>query len=314
MFKPTLLTLSFLGLFLSKVLAADTNFDFSVTHVTKNVYSIISPSYGRPSEDNKGWNSNSHFVVTEKGVLVFDTGSSELIGNGIIKAIKSVTEQPIRWVVNSHSHADHWLGNAAFAKQGAEIYSTGLSIAAMKEDGQGVVDAFSRMTEGATGTTDLSYPTAVLAQKEKRNLGGVNIEFIFANSGHSPGDVLVWLPEQQVIMGGDVLSSNWLPIMTPRGNVPNLIDTLSVVASLNPTIVLPGHGEITTVKSVVRDAKFLDSVWQLVKQGHEKDKEFEEILSQVENTLGPTYKTQYKDFDTSSEYLVQMIYKKQESL
>ena len=103
----------------NKTLSANADFDFSVTPIADNVYSIVSPSHGRPTPENKGWNSNSHFVVTDNGVLVFDTGSSELIGEGIISAIKSVTNKPVRWVVNSHSHADHWLGNAAFADTGA---------------------------------------------------------------------------------------------------------------------------------------------------------------------------------------------------
>ena len=88
-FKQTILALSLMGVLFNSAWAANAVFDFTVTPVTENVYSIISPSYGRPSPENKGWNSNSHFIVTEKGVLVFDTGSSELIGHEIIKAIKS---------------------------------------------------------------------------------------------------------------------------------------------------------------------------------------------------------------------------------
>ena len=144
-----------MALMCSSVWATNADFNFSVTPIADNVYSIISPSYGRPTPENKGWNSNSHFVVTKKGVLVFDTGSSDLIGKAIIKAISSVTNGPVRWVVNSHSHADHWLGNAAFAEIGAEIISTGLSVATMKEDGPVDVDAFSRMTEGAAGSTHI---------------------------------------------------------------------------------------------------------------------------------------------------------------
>ena len=310
-FKRTLFTLILIGLLINNTWAADAGFDFSVTPVNENVYSIISPSYGRPSPENRGWNSNSHFIVTKKGVLVFDTGSSELIGNEIIRAIKSVTVQPVRWVINSHSHADHWLGNAAFANAGAEVLSTGPSLAAMKEDGQGVVDAFSRMTEGATGSSNILYPTSLLAQKEKRKLGGVDVEFIFSNDGHSPGDILMWLPKQKIIFGGDVLSSDWMPIMTPRGNVPNLIDTLNAVVKLNPTIVLTGHGKVTTVKSVIRDAKLLDSVWKLVKEGHDNGKKSGDILSQVNSELGPEYSALYRDFDSNSEYLVQMMYTKQ---
>jgi len=247
----------------------------------------------------------------EKGVLVFDTGSSELIGREIIRAIKTVTDQPVRWVVNSHSHADHWLGNAAFFEAGAEIISTDSSIAKMKEDGQGDVVAFSRMTEGATGSSQLVYPTSLLAHRQKRRLGGVDFEFIFSNNGHSPGDVLMWLPKQKIIFGGDVLSSDWMPVMTPHGNVPNLIDTLNMVIKLKPAIVLTGHGEVTTVKSVKRDSDFLDSVWTLIKTGHDNGMELDRILLQVNTKLGGQYRAQYKDFDSNSEYLVQMIHEKQ---
>ena len=315
MLKITKRVLQYFGLFTlftSSALAVNSDFNFSVTPVADNVYSIISPSYGRPSAENKGWNSNSHFVVTKSGVLVFDTGSSEIIGKGIIKAIKSVTEQPIRWVVNSHSHADHWLGNAAFLNIGAKIIATASSTSAMKEDGQGVVDAFERMTEGATGNSSIAYPTTLLTKREKRMFGEVEVEFIFANDGHSPGDVLMWLPKQKIILGGDVVNSDWIPIMTPRGNVPHLIDTLNAIIKLDPAIVLTGHGKGTTVQSVIRDVNLLSSVWKLVENGNKEGKSVDNILSQVTAELAGKYSSLYKDFDSSSSYLVQMMYKKQQ--
>lgn len=308
--KKTLFSLGVIGSMAQPVCATNTDFNFSVKSISKNIYSIIAPAYGRPTTENKGWNSNSHFVVTSKGVLVFDTGSSELIGKGIIKAIKSVTEQPILWVVNSHSHADHWLGNAAFVDVGAEVISTKVSMDSMRKDGQGVVDAFSHMTKGATGNTRIAYPTQFLAQKESRNLGGVDFEFIYSNDGHSLGDVLMWLPKQRIIFGGDVLNSDWMPIMTPNGNVPNLISTLNNVAILNPEIVLPGHGQPTTVNSVIRDAEILNAVWNLVKKGHDKGKKTDEILIQVRKQFGEKYRSLYKDFDSNTEYFVNMMYKK----
>ncbi len=266
------LVLGLLGVLFNFNVSADTGFDFSVKAVTENVYSIIAPSVGRPTPENRGWNSNSHFIVTDDGVLVFDTGSSEIIGNELLRAIGTVTEQPVRWVVNSHSHADHWLGNAAFANKGAQVISTRPSMLAMKEDGQGVVEAFSKMTDGATGHTKATYPTSFLLQSQKQTFGGVEIEFIFSDNGHSPGDVLMWLPKQKIIFGGDVLSSDWMPIMTPRGNVNNLIDTLEAVIGLNPTFVLPGHGQISNVQSVKRDAKFLSAVRNLLKSTNNNGK------------------------------------------
>ncbi|MFT4928860.1 MAG: cyclase [Phenylobacterium sp.] len=318
MFKQTLRIYSLMrliglaGLMSNSAWAANTGFDFSVTPIADNVYSIVAPSFGLPTAQNKAWNSNSHFVVTKTGVLVFDTGSSESIGQEIKKAIKSVTDKPVRWVVNSHSHADHWLGNAGFADTGAEIIATGIAVATMKKYGQEDVAAFSRMTKGATDTTHIVYPTQLLAQGEKRNLGGLEVEFIFANDGHSPGDVLMWLPQQKIIFGGDVLNSQWMAIITPDANVPSLINTLHAVAKLNPAIVLTGHGKATTVKSVIRDADLLESVWQRVKKGYETEQKIDEILSQVSTLLGPKYRPLYNNFDSQIKQQVKVMVKKQQ--
>ena len=296
----------------NNVWAESALFDFSVTPIADNVYSIVSPSFGLPTPENKGWNSNSHFVVTDKGVLLFDTGSSEIIGNEIKKAIKSVTKKPVRWVVNSHSHADHWLGNAGFTDTGAEIIASEGAVRVMKEDGQGPVDAFSRMTKGATGTTHVKYPTLLLSQGEKRNIGGLDVEFILSNDAHSPGDILMWLPKQKILIGGDVLSSQWMPILTYHGNVPHLIETLYDVAKLNPEIVLTGHGNATSGKSIKRDADLVAGVWKRVKEGYGDNKKPAEIILTVSDELGTTYRPLYQNFDSEIKRYVELMYKSQQ--
>jgi len=310
--KKIIISASLIGSMFNNAWAESANFDFSVTPIADNVYSIVSPSFGLPTPENKGWNSNSHFVVTDKGVLLFDSGSSEIIGNEIKKSIKSVTKKPVRWVVNSHSHADHWLGNTGFTDTGAEIIASERAVRVMKEDGQGSMDAFSRMTKGATGTTHIKYPTLLLSQGEKRNLGGLDVEFIFSNDAHSPGDILMWLPKQKIIFGGDVLSSQWMPILTYHGNVSHLIDTLYEVAKLNPEIVLTGHGKSTSGKSIKRDADLVADVWKLVKAGYDDNKKPDEIILDVSDELGPTYRPLYKNFDSEIKRHVALMYKRQQ--
>lgn len=212
-------------------------------------------------------------------------------------------------MINSHSHGDHWLGNAAFTDTMVEIITSNQALASMKEDGQGAVEFYSRVTKGTIGPTQLVYPTLLLAQEQKRNFGGVDIEFIFSNDGHSPGDILMWLPKQKIIFGGDVLSSDWMPIITGHGNVPNLINTLYTIAKLNPSIVLAGHGNATAVKSVKRDADLLSSVWKQVKVDYENDKKWNETLLDVSDKLGPIYSLLYKDFDSEIERHVKLMYK-----
>jgi glyoxylase-like metal-dependent hydrolase (beta-lactamase superfamily II) len=177
--------------------AVNANLDFVVTTITQNVYSIVSPSKGLPTPENKGWNSNIHFVVTGEGVLLFDTGSSEFIGNKVKKAIKTVTNQPVRRVINSHSHADHWLGNAAFIETDVEIIASNKAHITMKKYGKEDVQFYSQVTKGTIGSTNLVFPTVLLTQGQKRKFGGIDVEFIFSNDGHSPGDILMWLPKQK---------------------------------------------------------------------------------------------------------------------
>ena len=283
--------------------------DFVVTTITENVYSIISPSIGLPTPKNKGWNSNVHFVVTQTGVLLFDSGSSESIGNNIKKAIKTVTDLPVRWVVNSHSHADHWLGNATFSDTMVELIASEQAVAIMKKYGEEDVQFYAKVTNGTIGPTNLRYPNVILKQGEKRNFGGVDVEFIFGDNGHSPGDLLMWLPKQKIIFGGDVLSSDWMPMITDHGNIPKLIDSLHKFTKLSPDIVLTGHGNPATGKSVIRDAEFLARVWEQVGSDHKKGVEPNESLIQVKTKLGPKYQPLYKDFESEIERYVELMYR-----
>ncbi|OJJ16967.1 MBL fold metallo-hydrolase [marine bacterium AO1-C] len=310
--KHITFSLGLIGLITIGGLAANQSTNFKVTPIAKNVYSIVSPSKGLPTPENKGWNSNVHFVVTGKGVLLFDTGSSEAIGHKIKKAIQSITDQPVRWIINSHSHADHWLGNAAFTDTATEIITSDQAFATMKKHGPGALKFYARITKGTIGSTRLVYPTLQLTQGQKRTFGDVDVELIFAKNGHSPGDILMWLPKQKIIFGGDVLSSDWMPMITGHGNVPNLIKTLQAIAKLNPSIVLTGHGKATTAKSIKRDADLLSSVWKQVKASHKKGKTLDEILSNVSAKLGSKYSVLYQDFVPEIERHVKLMYKLQQ--
>mgnify|MGYP005991140645 CR=1 FL=1 len=296
-----------LVLIINNVYGQNSSLKFKVTAITENVYSIVSPYKGLPTPENKGWNSNSHFVITKNGVILFDTGSSETIGNKIKVAIKSVTNQPVRWVVNSHSHADHWLGNSAF--KDAEFITTKDALLTMKKYGKDDLKFYSKVTKGTIGNTQLKYPTTILTNEQKRNLGGIDVEFIFSNNGHSPGDILMWLPKQKIIFGGDVLSSDWMPMISNYKNISNLINFLNNVVKLNPIIILTGHGKATTIKSIKRDAELLSSVRNLVNKEYQKGKTLNNTLYEVKLKLKVKFQFLYKDFDSEVERHIKIMYR-----
>ena len=281
---------------------------FNIIRVAENIYSIVSPSFGLPTPENKGWNSNVHFIVTQSGVLLFDTGSSESIGYKIKKTIASVTGLPVRWVVNSHSHADHWLGNAAFANPTTEIITSKHALTEMRKNGNDDIAFYNKVTKGKIGSTRLVFPTFLLDQSITRIFGGVEVEFILVNGSHSPGDIIMWLPNQKIVLGGDVLSSDWMPVITDDVNIPSLINTLNSIIELSPAKVLTGHGNETTVKSIVRDINLLSSVWKQVKLDSENGSKPEETLLKIKTELEPEYKPLYKNYTTEIERYVNLMY------
>src|SRR5688572_5870047 len=96
--------------------------DVEPIKVTPRVY-YVQGQPGIASAANKGFNSNAGFVVTEDGVVVVDALGTIALGEALLKAIRAVTDKPIRRVIVTHYHADHFYGLEPLKKAGAEIWA-----------------------------------------------------------------------------------------------------------------------------------------------------------------------------------------------
>jgi glyoxylase-like metal-dependent hydrolase (beta-lactamase superfamily II) len=199
----------------------------------------------------------------------------------------------------------------AFADTANEIIASGQAVATMQKYGEDDVKFYAKVTNGTIGPTQLRYPNSILTTGQKRNFGGIDVTFIFSNNGHSPGDILMWLPKQKILFGGDVASSDHMPMITDHGDIPGLIKVLFTVAELHPDIVLTGHGNATTAKSITRDANLLTSLWEIVKENHSNGKMPDETLVEVSAELGPQYEPLYIDFVSEIDRHINLMYQLQ---
>ncbi len=268
--------------------------------VADGVYAIISPAKSFPDAENKGWNSNSAFVETSEGILVFDTGSSETIGKALIKTIRTVSNKPIKWVINSHSHGDHWLGNGAFvAEKPAQMIASDVAIALMHKGGHDWVDRFNTMSDGATGKFTPVPAKDAVVKAIVRSFGGVQVEILFSGNSHSPGDIVFWLPQKGVMLTGDTLYTK-RPPATFDAQVKQWAVFLNEMAGLKPKTVIPGHGPVSDVSGLTNLHDYFVTLWTLVAEGYdeglpdyeiapgikEKMKRFEEIYPGLYERLG----------------------------
>ncbi|UCE89085.1 MAG: MBL fold metallo-hydrolase [Pseudomonadota bacterium] len=263
--------------------------------IAPGVYAVLTPARDFPNAQNKGWNSNSAFVVTDGGVLLFDTGTSQTIGEALKRAIAKVTDQPVRWIVNSHGHGDHWLGNAAFYREGVTIYASPRVKQRVETEGQEWISRFERMTDGATGHSDVIVPNFEIDERTEAVIGGLRVVFIPSGNSHSPGDILVWLPQRKVLLAGDVVYSDRMP-STFDSDVRQWIRFLGDLEAIKPVVVVPGHGAVTDAAALRRQREFLSTLWAVVKQGYEDGKTDFEIVPLAREALRQ-YKAGYPGFD-----------------
>ena len=264
--------------------ATTMNFPMSATQVAPGVYALLTPSRAFPNPENMGWNSNSAFVITDNGVLLFDTGSSTRIGEALKQTIATVTDQPVRWIVNSHEHGDHWLGNAAFSDTVETIYASKTVRDRIANDGKTWVDRFERMTEGATGPSAIVVPDQIIETRTHIKPGNTDIVLFPSGNSHSPGDILMWLPEQRVLVSGDVVYTDRMP-STFDSNLSQWMTLLDELEKLDPVAVIPGHGKIAGKEGITRLGQLFDELWQAVESGMDEGKADFEMVDDVASAL-----------------------------
>lgn len=240
MFKKYLI--GFLGAF-AAITTAHAEYQPKAEQVTENIYAIVGP-LGQRSTENDGLNANFGFIVTGQGVILIDSGASKLGAEKLARAIKAVTDQPIRWVINTGSQDHRWLGNDHFATQGAEVMALVRTAATQAQYAEQHMEGMKRfLGERMAGTRPL--PAAKTLQRESAalELGGETLVLAHTDA-HFPGDAWVWLPKRGVIFSGDLIYVDRILGVLPWSSVKHGQKAFHGLEALSPKFIVPGHGGV----------------------------------------------------------------------
>jgi len=220
--------------------------------VVDNVYAIVGP-LGQRSAENDGLNANFGFVVTPKGVILIDSGASLLGAQKLEAAIRAVTEQPVRWVINTGSQDHRWLGNGYFAGKGAEVIALARTAATQAEYATQQMTGLERfLGKRLEGTKPLPAPKTLAGESATLERGGVTFELVYTDA-HYPGDARVWLPTQRVVFSGDLVYVDRLLGVLPWSSVKNGQRAFKALAALKPARIVPGHGRVCDLAQAQRE-------------------------------------------------------------
>jgi cyclase len=263
------LLLSLIFLFPATCFATDDLFD--IKPIADGVYAAIAkPAYKV--------NCNAAIIVLGDSVLVVDTHSKPSAARALIEQVKKLTPKPVKYVVNTHFHWDHYQGNEAYPSSwpaGVEIISSEATrqniqrlgiprikneivtmpqeIANLKNDlekastadQKAAIQENLRQAEAYFGELKLmqiTLPTMTFDRSLILRRGSRTVEILWLGRAHTDGDVFVFLPNEKVIVTGDALHG-WTPFM--GDSYPyEWIQTLDAAEKLDFHSVLGGHGDV----------------------------------------------------------------------
>jgi glyoxylase-like metal-dependent hydrolase (beta-lactamase superfamily II) len=232
-------------------------FQLEVTRVSDSVYVAVGATKP-PGYENGGHNNNLSFVITAGGVLVVNGGDNYLLAEALHRQIKQRTVQPVKWVVNENGQGHAFLGNSYWAtQQGVEIIAHEDAIAEMKLHGEVALRRMQELVREKADKTTISIPTksfgAATNDRFLIELGGTRIELLRFGAAHSPGDISVWLPQDNILIAGDIAFHQRLLGIFPDTDVAGWIESFQRMTALQPKIIIPGHGAPTDVDTLNRE-------------------------------------------------------------
>lgn len=241
--------------------------------------------YARIVDANGNAVGNAGFVVLDQSVLVFDTHFTPEAGQALLDSIRSVTSKQVRYVINSHWHADHTHGNQVFSNADL-IGSINTRKGVLQNDlpsltrtmgiARKQLETLRRSVEKEKNTLQIEKLRDQIKAREEylRTMSGLEIKapwicvddslviqegnrrvrLVYLGVGHTNGDMVLLLPERKIAFVGDLLFNKAIPNVQD-GDILQWMQTLGKVFNLDAETLVPGHGSVASKKDV---KEFLD--------------------------------------------------------
>lgn len=300
--------------------------------VAPGVYLFISKPYG-----DVGLDGNAVAIVGDRAVLVFDTNGTPASAANVLAEIRKITALPVRYVVNSHWHWDHWYGTEVYAaafpgvkvvahektkalmagpavefnRPGLERqlpdYVTALEKRAAADAGARSLAEEDRFFLEQKKNAHLVLPNTTYTDRLTLDLGGRSVQVRHDDRAITPGDSYLYLPDVRVVVTGDLLVN---PVTFGLSSYPTgWLKSLEAIDTLNATIIVPGHGEPLHDRTLLHAT--MDVLRTLLKEGKEAkargldaDQAKAEVLPRLHDAMVTITKDDAKLNDQFRLYLV----------
>jgi glyoxylase-like metal-dependent hydrolase (beta-lactamase superfamily II) len=225
-------------------------FDYKLTpkQVAENVWCFFG-ALDKPTKENAGYMVNSCYIKTDDGYLAMDSGPSYQFAKQSYEAMQKIADLPVKYVVNSHEHDDHWLGNDFFKKRFNATLIGPESITKNYKDGD-KTRMYNILPENAIKGTHIIDLDKIVKEAFTLTLGGEEFRIIPMDvKAHTGDDVFIYMPKRKVLFAGDLVMNGRIT-SGRHGSVMGQLKALAIMQKLDWKVLVPGHGFITDARAM----------------------------------------------------------------
>ncbi|WPH23651.1 MBL fold metallo-hydrolase [Variovorax paradoxus] len=239
---------------------------------------------------------NTGIVVGDDCVLVADTQATPAMAQDVVRRIREVTDKPIKYVVLTHYHAVRVLGASGFDPQQiiASQDTRDLIVERGEQDKASEIGRFPRLFRNVeTVPPGLTWPTMTFTGKMTLWLGKLEVQLLQLGRGHTKGDTVVWLPQDRVLLSGDLVEYDATPY-AGDAYFKDWPQTLENLAALKPAALVPGRGpallgEEQVAAGLRATGSFIADVRACVEAGVAAGKDLHAVYRDTFAQLKPKY-------------------------
>jgi cyclase len=210
--------------------------------------------------------ANSGFILVNDAVIVIDTTFFPSKAVEILKDIKTLTHRKIKYVINTHYHANHVFGNSVF--KGADFIASELTFNFLNEVKNNFANVYKAKYPDLSEELDkvkVTLPTITYKRSKTLKFKNKTIK-IFKVGGHSPDSYIVQVLPDNVVFAGDLLYCNLHPHITSDSDITQWKSALLKIKDLNPKIIVPGHGNLCGIDEIDSTIEYFDTLEEKIKE------------------------------------------------
>ncbi len=233
---------------------------------------------GKPNE------SNCTIILTQEGVVLIDSGNTPLDSQAVMKAVKQLTSQPIRILIDSEPHTDHTTGHFVFSPPAAIIAAEGAGESMRKAyDPERMKKLMAEPGEMGAAAKGYHLVTPQIEYRDKMtlNLGERSFQLFYLKNVHSEADTAIWLPKERVLFTAASVGVMRFNNLRPFVSIPDTLNAIKMMKGLNPEVVIPGHGEPGTVQILDNMERYYNLLLDRVKQMAQQGKSLDQIKKEL---------------------------------